>query len=634
MKRLILFLSMVLIIVISARADVIGVDGLYFNRGESDVVTLTTPPTGVYSGKIHIPHEVSYGGQTYEVSYNLSSALSNSDITELSFSDGFKYLGPAKIIECSNLKRISVPNVEREQFAFSFCDNALCAVVKDDGENLRIKAEIFNIYDTSGKKLEPYLVNKYDRSRLYAEKDGYITVPARETAASYLGILKVSGYYAVEFYVDIDGNDVLVRTDASYWKSGDKVIVDGIRYDILGDGSGACVSRDIVDCNYTGDIRIASTVNYNGRDYPVTVIDQYAFMNTDIRSVTMPSTLKYIGYNKINEYDRDDVCYSCAFSGCANLTTVNLNEGLERVAQYSFENCNSLKSIKLPNSLKRIGSGTFSGCESLSSINIPENVEDVWSTDSWFRNCTSLEQIEIPDNIWNLGRNMFAGCTNLKTVKLGKGLQSIGDRCFAGCEALEDFVIPNNVVCDNPFTDNSRYCSFEIVENEDEYIRIKVTNNIRSIDNNRQPSIVASNICLYSYWYDNELQSYKFEKTKEFFEWPADPYIVSIALGHREYITVDNNNKTHYGFLLIEPRSYSGITGTLARFDLTPDKTSGIEDVIVDGDSSTIECNGPVSIYDLQGMQRYHGERDAMPTLPRGIYIIRYTNGKAEKVML
>ena len=160
MKRLILFLSMVLIIVISARADVIEVDGLYFNRGESDVVTLTTPPTGVYSGKIHIPHEVSYGGQTYEVSYNLSSALSNSDITELSFSDGFKYLGPAKIIECSNLKRISVPNVEREQFAFSFCDNALCAVVKDDGENLRIKAEIFNIYDTSGKSLSHiWLIN-------------------------------------------------------------------------------------------------------------------------------------------------------------------------------------------------------------------------------------------------------------------------------------------------------------------------------------------------------------------------------------------------------------------------------------------------------------------------------------------
>ena len=631
MKKLILFLSMVLIIVISAHADVIEVDGLYFNRGESNVVTLTTPPSGVYAGKIHIPHEVTYGGQTYEVNYNLGSTLSNSDITELSFGEGFTKINGVTT-NCPKLKRIQLPStLENEEIvnSFRFCDNAICAVVKDDGENLRIKAEIFNVYDSSGKKLEPYLVNKYDRSRLYAEKDGYIIVPARDTAASYLGIIKVSGYYAVEFYVDIDGKDVFVQTIASYWKSGDKVIVDGIRYDILGDGSGACVSRDIVDCNYTGDIRIASSVNYDGRTYPVTVIDQYAFMNTDISSVTMPSTLKYIGYYKINEYDRDDACYSRAFSGCVNLTTVNLNEGLERIAQYCFENCKSLKSIKLPNTLKRIGSGAFSGCESLSSINIPENVEDVWPTNLWFRNCTSLEHIEIPDNIWNLGSNMFAGCTNLKTVKLGKGLQSIGDRCFAGCEALEDFVIPNNVVCDNPFTDNTRYCPFEIVENEDEYIRIKVTNNIRFIDDYRQPSIVPSGVCLYSYRYEDEYH-YTIEKTNEFFGWPYNPYIV---LGHHEYITVGNNNNIRYGYLLIETRS-SGITGSLARFDLTPDKTSGIEDVIVDDDDSAIECNGPVSVYDLQGIQRYHGERDAMPTLPHGIYIIRSINGKAEKVML
>ena len=56
--------------------------------------------------------------------------------------------------------------------------------------------------------------------------------------------------------------------------------------------------------------------------------------------------------------------------------------------------------------------------------------------------------------------------------------------------------------------------------------------------------------------------------------------------------------------------------------------TNGISDVVAE------DVEGPVSIYDLQGIQRYHGERDAMPTLPRGIYIIRYTNGKAEKVML
>lgn len=53
---------------------------------------------------------------------------------------------------------------------------------------------------------------------------------------------------------------------------------------------------------------------------------------------------------------------------------------------------------------------------------------------------------------------------------------------------------------------------------------------------------------------------------------------------------------------------------------------SGVSDVMVE------DVDGPVSVYDLQGIQRYHGERDAMSELPRGVYIIRHANGKAEKV--
>ncbi|MEE3314172.1 MAG: leucine-rich repeat domain-containing protein [Treponema sp.] len=84
-------------------------------------------------------------------------------------------------------------------------------------------------------------------------------------------------------------------------------------------------------------------------------------------SVTLPSTLKGIG----------DEC----FEGAKNLKEINLPEGLLWIGCNAFSK-SGLTSVTLPKSLRvigysgsNVGSGAFYGCDSLEEINIPDGIE-------------------------------------------------------------------------------------------------------------------------------------------------------------------------------------------------------------------------------------------------------------------
>lgn len=66
-------------------------------------------------------------------------------------------------------------------------------------------------------------------------------------------------------------------------------------------------------------------------------------------SITLPSTIKYIGKN--------------AFRQCSNITSLNLNEGLEEIYAHSCMtiDCNNLQTIYLPSTLSNIADYIFGG---------------------------------------------------------------------------------------------------------------------------------------------------------------------------------------------------------------------------------------------------------------------------------
>ena len=64
---------------------------------------------------------------------------------------------------------------------------------------------------------------------------------------------------------------------------------------------------------------------------------------------------------------------------------------------------------------------------------------------SAFAGCEHLQEIVIPGSFSSIPNNMFYGCKSLKKITLGEHITSIADSAFAKCASLETITIPNGV---------------------------------------------------------------------------------------------------------------------------------------------------------------------------------------------
>lgn len=182
-----------------------------------------------------------------------------------------------------------------------------------------------------------------------------------------------------------------------------------------------------------------------------------------IKTVKCPSSLRYIGSER--EFDG-------TFSGCTNLTKVELNEGLEFIHQRSFAGCSSLSEINLPDSINYIGSKALLGTAWYD--NLPdgdvyignvyygykgEMTEDTTVTIKDGTYCISgsafsngvgyssthaydkLVAVNIPDSVEWIDDGAFAECIGLKSVNLPKNLTCLGKQAFYNCTSLEGTVV-------------------------------------------------------------------------------------------------------------------------------------------------------------------------------------------------
>ena len=217
-----------------------------------------------------------------------------------------------------------------------------------------------------------------------------------------------------------------------------------------------------------GELALASTVSYGGKDYRVTTVQNSAFLScTELKKLVVPSTIKYIREG--------------AFENCVNMTQLVLSEGEERLdaAGDAFKNCGieevtigrnlkegifcnseSLVTVKLAKNVTTIPSYAFSGCKKLSAINL-ENVKRIG--ESAFGGCAMLKEvniekvveidreafygvgveiIELPETLEDLNFLSFAYCESLKHVTIKSKLYEIPQSCFIGCSNLESVDLP------------------------------------------------------------------------------------------------------------------------------------------------------------------------------------------------
>ena len=234
----------------------------------------------------------------------------------------------------------------------------------------------------------------------------------------------------------------------------DNIEIGGICYSVR------YVAKDTYDIavtnkegGYSGDIVIPQTINYDGKERQVTSIDYRCFSGcTELTSVKIPdgvTSLKRDCFKDCSSLTSVIIPNSvtslgeASFYGCSKLESVKLPVGITSLSEYCFGNCLVLKNIELPNSVTSLGAGCFQFCEELESINLPNGITSLPAI--CFYCCWKLNNIVLPNNITSLGNRCFEGCKVLKNIELPNSITSLGSECFFGCAELENVTIPEGV---------------------------------------------------------------------------------------------------------------------------------------------------------------------------------------------
>ena len=123
-------------------------------------------------------------------------------------------------------------------------------------------------------------------------------------------------------------------------------------------------------------------VKYEEDDWRKLELISFQKNGQDITDFVIPATYSYNGKNykitQIGDY---------AFNGCLSLTSITIPQSITKIGNNAFRCCSSLKSITIANSVTQIGDYAFSDC-SLTNITIPDSVTEIG--EEAFSCCSSL----------------------------------------------------------------------------------------------------------------------------------------------------------------------------------------------------------------------------------------------------
>ena len=301
----------------------------------------------------------------------------------------------------------------------------------------------------------------------------------------------------------------------SYWKNFGSIeaipeTVDlkqfgSVRYDLNSTGSATVVNFDAT--TLPPNVHIPDFIAYNGFEYRVTSIADFALQNCELSTLDLPTDISYIG--------------SYAFQGCQNLVEVFMDKDVALIGSNPFKGCTSLQKVRItaetpPSSLndwENISTATlevppssvsaysstapwssfsstsaltgehfwykgiryflnYDGTASVTGFNEEEMDEDVVIlshlpletnytvtsiADRAFQSGIYLQgsrweyygggkikSVQIPGSVKTIGESALQGCKSLQSVVLCSGIESIGESAFSGT-GLISVNIPGSV---------------------------------------------------------------------------------------------------------------------------------------------------------------------------------------------
>ena len=162
-------------------------------------------------------------------------------------------------------------------------------------------------------------------------------------------------------------------------------------------------------------------------------IDETTFFLDYVKYKIVDSHLEIIGYD-VTELPTTPKLYSEVKIDGVPLVLRNLDSS-------AFKNSN-IESITIPSTVTSFGKSCFLSCKLLKSISIPNGVQSI--SNSCFSGCSSLAEIKIPDSVTKIESYAFWGCYSLICIELPYNLNII-DNAFVECKNLEYITFKNDV---------------------------------------------------------------------------------------------------------------------------------------------------------------------------------------------
>ncbi len=459
--------------------------------------SVTSIGMGAFGGcislkSITIPDSVTcIGEEAFYTCYNLASVTISNSVTSI---------GKSAFADCISLTNITIPyNVTSiERFMFSSCSSLTSIVIPDSvtciGEgafsdcynltSVTIPNSVSNIGNEAFTNCYK-LVEVINRSSLDivagSEENGGVAYHAKQVHNEESKIVNDDDYLfftnsKANYLIGYIGNESSLILPNTY---------NGERYEIN-------------DYAFYGTNKITHIVIPNG----FTNIGEYAFAESQIISISIPSSMEtignnaFIGCNKLIEVinnssldiragskDFEDIAYNakwvhskdskienidgylfytykdewahkninCLIGYAGDNTDLILpktyNDKDYVIADFAFYENTNIRSITIPSAVTNIGKWAFTRCYSLENVSFEENSRLTSIDSNAFHGCLSLHtNITIPKSVVRIGSSVFDGCVSLKGVDFEENsqLKTIGHNAFS-CTGLIRISIPKNV---------------------------------------------------------------------------------------------------------------------------------------------------------------------------------------------
>ncbi|UKI47616.1 MAG: leucine-rich repeat domain-containing protein [Clostridiales bacterium] len=234
----------------------------------------------------------------------------------------------------------------------------------------------------------------------------------------------------------------------------------------------------------------------------MTEIEDYAFYYAKMGKAILPDGVTNIGdyafayCTNMTELNIPQSTESCGdkysvVKGCRKLEKLtapaNVLQGSMSLA--------SLKTLVINGGTSSMGS--LSGCGNLETVVLPEGLTDI--TTRAFKDCKNLTTINLPSTLTTINQNAFEGCEKITSLTMPSSLKTIGKNAFLN-SGLENVVLNEGLteISGGAF-DNTKITSIKI---PDSLTRCTYWTNVKTLETVYCPAKWADS--LYGYQYQNE----------------------------------------------------------------------------------------------------------------------------------